>query len=62
MSWWDEALLMSLDHLWILVILNLFCWWLYPEPEALSYEIFMWGDIGLISDVRFYGVASTLIF
>jgi len=27
------------------------------EPEALSYEIFMWGDIGLMPDVRFYGVA-----
>jgi hypothetical protein len=29
----------------------------FEEPEALSYEIFMWGDIGLITDVRFYGVA-----
>ena len=27
------------------------------EPEALSYEIFMWGDIGLVTDVRYYGVA-----
>jgi hypothetical protein len=29
----------------------------YPDPEALSYEIFMWGDIGLMTDVRYYGVA-----
>jgi len=30
---------------------------MYPEPEALSYEIFMWGDIGFMVDVRYYGVA-----
>jgi hypothetical protein len=30
---------------------------LYDENEALSYEIFMWGDIGLMTDVRYYGVA-----
>lgn len=63
MSWWDEALANELgSFIEFLVILNLFCWWLYPEPEALSYEIFMWGDIGLISDVRFYGVAPHWYF
>jgi hypothetical protein len=31
--------------------------YLYPEPEALSYELFMWGDVGFVTDVRFYGVA-----
>lgn len=63
MSWWDEALSNELgSFIEFLVILNLFCWWLYPEPEALSYEIFMWGDIGLISDVRFYGVAPHWYF
>jgi hypothetical protein len=35
---------------------------MYPEPEALSYELFMWGDIGLVSDVRFYGVAPHWYF
>lgn len=34
----------------------------YKYNEALSYEIFMWGDIGLISDVRFLGVAPHWYF
>lgn len=63
MSWWDEALSNELGSFIELVfILNVICWWLYPEPESLSYEIFMWGDIGLISDVRFYGVAPHWYF
>lgn len=63
MSWWDEALLNELGtFIEFIVLLNIFCWWIYPDPEALSYEIFMWGDIGLISDVRFYGVAPHWYF
>jgi len=38
----------------LLVFVGIFT---YPEPEALSYELFMWGDVGFITDVRFYGVA-----
>jgi len=34
-----------------------FTLFLYNEPEALSYEIFMWGDIGLITDPKFNQVA-----
>jgi len=45
-----------------LLILNIISAYLYPEPEALSYEIFMWGDIGLVPDVRFYGVAPHWYF
>ncbi len=63
MIWFDEALLNELGSFFeVLVILNIICWFLYDEPEALSYEIFMWGDIGLISDVRFYGVAPHWYF
>lgn len=29
----------------------------YVPNEALSFEIFMWGDIGLVTEVRFLGVA-----
>lgn len=29
---------------------------LYEEPEALSNELFTWGDVGFIVDVRFLGV------
>lgn len=63
MVWWDEAFSNELGaFLKIILLLNIVCWWLYTEPEALSYEIFMWGDIGLISDVRFYGVAPHWYF
>jgi len=63
LNWWDEALMneicLLLDFLLILGCLGEF---LYLEPEALSYEIFMWGDIGIITDVRFYGVAPHWYF
>lgn len=35
---------------------------LYCKSEPLSYEIFMWGDIGLVNDVRFLGVAPHWYF
>lgn len=34
----------------------------YTANEPLSYEIFMWGDIGLITEVRFLGVAPHWYF
>ena len=63
LNWWDEALSNELRLLLnCLVILGCIGEYLYCEPEALSYEIFMWGDIGLITDVRFYGVAPHWYF
>jgi quinol-cytochrome oxidoreductase complex cytochrome b subunit len=63
MVWWDEALSSELSStIDCLVVIALICWYLYPDNEALSYEIFMWGDIGLISDVRYYGVAPHWYF
>lgn len=63
LSWWDEAFANEIGTFFeITVVLTIICWWLYPEPEALSYELFMWGDIGLIPDVRFYGVAPHWYF
>jgi hypothetical protein len=41
----------------MLSLTTLIFFYLYTDPEALSYEIFMWGDIGMVTDVRFYGVA-----
>ncbi len=61
--WWDEAL--SNELTWgaiMFMSFAVFCWFLYPDPEALSYEIFMWGDIGLVNDIRFYGVAPHWYF
>lgn len=63
MAWWDEALANELgSFIDMVVLLTVVCWFLYPEPEALSYEIFMWGDVGLSTDVRFYGVAPHWYF
>lgn len=61
--WLDEALSSELSSLLdVCAILFISCLYLYSEPEALSYEIFMWGDIGLVTDVRFYGVAPHWYF
>jgi hypothetical protein len=63
MIWFDEALANELSNtLDVLVIIAIACWFLYAEPEALTYEIFMWGDVGLSPDVRFYGVAPHWYF
>ncbi len=63
MSWWDEALSNELGtFIEATLALTIICAYLYPEPESLSYEIFMWGDIGLVPDVRFYGVAPHWYF
>jgi len=35
---------------------------LYSEPEAISYELFMWGDIGFITDPNFNQVAPHWYF
>lgn len=63
LNWWDEALSNELSKfLYLLIITGLLGEFLYSEPEALSYEVFMWGDVGIITDVRFYGVAPHWYF
>ena len=63
LSWFGEALSSELGQTveWMVAIGGV-CLLLYAEPEALSYEIFMWGDIGMVGDVRFYGVAPHWYF
>jgi hypothetical protein len=43
-------------------MISLVCFFWYADPEALTYEIFMWGDLGLVTDIRFYGVAPHWYF
>lgn len=63
MIWFDEALSNELGAMIeIIVLLLIICLIVYPEPEALSYELFMWGDIGFINDVRFLSVAPHWYF
>ncbi len=63
MMWWDEALSNEVGKtVEIISICGIICLFLYSNPEALSYEIFMWGDIGMNNDIRFYGVAPHWYF
>jgi len=63
MAYWDEAFSNEFSHAMdVLIIITIVSWFVYVEPEALSYEIFMWGDIGLVTDVRYYGVAPHWYF
>ena len=61
--WYDEgfssevAMFLDICGLWFL-----FGVLVYNDPEALSYEIFMWGDVGAITDVRYLGVAPHWYF
>lgn len=63
MLWWDEALANELtSYVVVLTIITAVFVVFFEEAEALSYEIFMWGDIGIVSDVRYYGVAPHWYF
>lgn len=63
MIWFDEALSNELGAMIEMILITMIvCFAVYPEPEALSYEIFMWGDIGFINDVRFLSVAPHWYF
>nr|YP_740791.1 apocytochrome b [Tetrahymena paravorax]ABI51700.1 apocytochrome b [Tetrahymena paravorax] len=63
MIWFDEALSNELGAmLELILVIMIICFFMYPEPEALSYEFFMWGDIGFINDVRFLSVAPHWYF
>lgn len=61
--WWNEAMTGELGAMSeIIVALWVVSHFLYGELEAVSYELFMWGDIGLVPDIRFYGVAPHWYF
>lgn len=63
LSWFDEALSSELGRsLEVITLIGGVFFFLYSEPEALNYELFMWGDIGMMVDVRFYGVAPHWYF
>lgn len=62
-TWWDEVAANELSILLqMLLIVYMLGAYLYSEPEPLAYEIFMWGDIGVSTDIRFYGVAPHWYF
>lgn len=63
LNWFEEVLLnevgVFLNIMGLFLIAVIF---LYSEPEALNYELFMWGDIGMVTDIRFFGVAPHWYF
>lgn len=63
LNWQDEGLVSEIaQSLEILLVFIFICFFLFAEPEALSYELFMWGDIGVVNDIRFQGVAPHWYF
>jgi quinol-cytochrome oxidoreductase complex cytochrome b subunit len=62
-NWVDEGLCKELANfliaLWIIVFV---CRSTYHEQEPLSYELFAWGDLGLVVDINFYAVAPHWYF
>ncbi len=63
LSWSDEVLKNELAKTFeMLVFFWCICLLLYSNTEPLSFEYFMWGDIGMITDVRFYSVAPHWYF
>jgi hypothetical protein len=58
MTWFDETLMSELSLcLNLLVFTTCVNCLFFTDPEAITYENFMWGDVGFMTDVRFYGVA-----
>lgn len=63
LQWWNEVFLNEIYTLTdFFMFLFLICIYLYSEPEALSYEIFMWGDVGAITEPKFNQVAPHWYF
>lgn len=63
LSWNDEVIKNELAKTFEMLVLFWFiCIYLYSNTEPLSFEYFMWGDIGMITDVRFYSVAPHWYF
>lgn len=63
LDWYDEALINEVGQcLDVIIAFGLACYLLYTQPDALNYEIFMWGDVGMQVDIRYFGVAPHWYF
>lgn len=63
LNWYGEVLKNEiLSLIFYLSFFCLICLSLFNVSEPVSYEIFMWGDIGLVTDVRFLSVAPHWYF
>jgi len=63
LSWWSEVLPSEVGYFMnYILLLWIACMFIFDEPEALSYELFMWGDVGMNNEIRFYSVAPHWYF
>ena len=61
--WGYETLKIEyIQFLKLILVFSIFGYYTYSCIEPLSFELFMWGDVGLITDVRFLGVAPHWYF
>lgn len=63
LDWFDEAIINELSQVYNLLGVALMIYLLFHmEPESVHYELFMWGDVGMVTDIRFFGVAPHWYF
>ena len=63
LQWWNEVVLNEVvTLLYFMLAVFILGALLYSEPESVHYEIFMWGDIGFITDANFNQVAPHWYF
>lgn len=63
LNWIDVILKIELFNFFFIYFwFYIFSKFFYLPVEALSFEIFMWGDVGFITEIRFLGVAPHWYF
>lgn len=63
LQWWNEVIINEImTFIYLMLFVLLVSLVLYSEPEAISYELFMWGDVGFITDPNFNQVAPHWYF
>lgn len=63
LQWWNEVVINEIaTFIYFMLLVLIVSLILYSEPEAVSYELFMWGDIGFITDPNFNQVAPHWYF
>lgn len=61
--WFGEVVKTEIKMYFLTILtFSLICLHLFNDNEPLSYEIFMWGDLGLMTDIRFLSVAPHWYF
>lgn len=63
MQWWNEVVLNELiTFIYFILLIFILAFLTYAEPDAIHYEVFMWGDVGFITDPNFNQVAPHWYF